>query len=381
MCEVLTELFGKLPVEQFGPKALKLVRAKMVELDWSRTYTNLQINRLKRMFRWATAEEMIPPSVIHGLSAVGAIRKGEPGVRETDPVTPVPQDWIDATIPLMAAQVAAMVRLQILTGARPGEVVLLRGCDIDRRGKVWVFKPHYHKNDYRGQVREIWIGPQAQAVLSLWSRDQPEEYLFSPTEAEQARRRKQRARRKTKVQPSQMDRTSDSPAKSPGDRYTTASYGKAVRYACRKADKARREELVAAARAADPQADVTEIVEKVYVPEWGVHRLRHNAATAIRDEFGVEMAQFALGHASMNATLIYAGADDERRGGGIRQRPQSRSGPGMGSARPTIEVPSPAAASSRWPHESPSPSLVCSTDCTNPVDAIQHRRRATVVLR
>jgi hypothetical protein len=61
MCSVLTDLFGRLPVDQFGPKALKAVRAKMVELDWSRNYVNKQVNRLKRMFRWATAEELVSP--------------------------------------------------------------------------------------------------------------------------------------------------------------------------------------------------------------------------------------------------------------------------------------------------------------------------------
>lgn len=120
MCKVLTELCGRLPVAEFGPKTLKQVRAKMLGLDWSRTFTNKQVNRLKRMFKWAVAEELCPPSVLHGLQAVGAIRRGEPNVRETEPVRPVPDAWIEAAVPLMNRQVAALVRLQVLTGARPG---------------------------------------------------------------------------------------------------------------------------------------------------------------------------------------------------------------------------------------------------------------------
>ncbi|MBN9120808.1 MAG: hypothetical protein J0I06_16940, partial [Planctomycetes bacterium] len=164
MCKVLTELFGLLPVTEFGPRALKLVRAKMVELGWSRGYVNKQVNRLKRMFRWAAADELIPGSVVHNLSSVRAIQKGESGVRETEPVKPAPVEWVEAVLPLTARQVAAMIRLQILTGARPGEIVLVRGADLDRSGPVWVFRPHYHKTDYRDHAREVYIGPKAQAV-------------------------------------------------------------------------------------------------------------------------------------------------------------------------------------------------------------------------
>ncbi len=51
-CRVLSNLYGRVPVGEFGPKALKATRAKMIEMEWSRNYTNKQINRLKRMFRW-----------------------------------------------------------------------------------------------------------------------------------------------------------------------------------------------------------------------------------------------------------------------------------------------------------------------------------------
>ena len=79
---------------------------------------------------------MITPSVVHGLSAVPAIRRGEPGVRETEPVKPVPDEWITAAVAFMSPQVAALVRFQVLTGARPGEAVIIRGKDIDRSGRV-----------------------------------------------------------------------------------------------------------------------------------------------------------------------------------------------------------------------------------------------------
>lgn len=45
---------------------------------------------------------------------------------------------------------------------------------------------------------------------------------------------------------------------------------------------------------------------------WHPRQLRHNAATRLRKEFGIEAARLILGHASMDATAIYAERDHER---------------------------------------------------------------------
>jgi len=114
------------------------------------------------------------------------------------------------------------------------------------------------------------------------------------------------------MQPSQVDRSKENPEKVPGERYTAMSYARVIRYACRAADRQKRVELVAAARANDPTADVSAIEAATYVPVWSPHRLRHNAGTELRRQFGIEMAQLALGHASMSATQIYAERDREK---------------------------------------------------------------------
>lgn len=44
---------------------------------------------------------------------------------------------------------------------------------------------------------------------------------------------------------------------------------------------------------------------------WHPHQLRHNAATLLRREFGLEAAQLALGHSSAEITdAVYAERDD-----------------------------------------------------------------------
>ena len=52
---------------------------------------------------------------------------------------------VEATLPYLPDIVADMVRVQRLTGARPGEACSLRPADIDRTEAVWKWKPPHHK--------------------------------------------------------------------------------------------------------------------------------------------------------------------------------------------------------------------------------------------
>jgi integrase len=45
---------------------------------------------------------------------------------------------------------------------------------------------------------------------------------------------------------------------------------------------------------------------------WHPHQLRHNAATQLRKEYGIEVARIILGHRSAAVTEIYAELDDEK---------------------------------------------------------------------
>ena len=56
------------------------------------------------------------------LAAVAGLEKGRSDARERPPVRPVAEETVEATLPHLSPQVAAMVRLQLLTAARPGEV-------------------------------------------------------------------------------------------------------------------------------------------------------------------------------------------------------------------------------------------------------------------
>ena len=297
----LRELYGETLAREFGPRKLKAVRQHMIdELDLSRGVVNARVKRIKRFFRWGVSEELIPSSVSNALRDVAGLRRGRTNARETEPVAPIADVWVDLVLPHLSPQIAAMVQIQRLTGARPGEVVLMRPCDIDMRGDVWVYEPHDHKNQWREHSRFIAIGPKAQALLREFIGMQTDRYLFSPRDAE-AWRNEQRAikrkpNRKTKIYPCELrarerrkqaakSRKSKRPKR---ERYDVDSYRRAISYAITKLNRQRKDEGL----------DL--------IPKWCPLQLRHSCATEIRKKFGIEAAQVTLGHTHADVTQVYA---------------------------------------------------------------------------
>ena len=135
----LLKLYSRTTVNEFGPLALKSVRQQMIDQGWSRPYINRQVNRIRRMFRWGVENELVSPSVLHALCAVTPLKRGRTTAPDTEPIKPVSNQMVAATIPHVARQVAAMINLQIFSGARPGEIVRIRPCDLEQRDEICVF--------------------------------------------------------------------------------------------------------------------------------------------------------------------------------------------------------------------------------------------------
>ncbi len=51
----LVDLYGHLPVDQFGPLKLIAVRDKMIDLDWVRKSINKAVGRIRHIFRWGVS--------------------------------------------------------------------------------------------------------------------------------------------------------------------------------------------------------------------------------------------------------------------------------------------------------------------------------------
>jgi integrase len=301
----LKELYGTLAVAEFGPLKLKAVRERMIAADLSRGVVNQRIRRIVRVFKWGVGEEIVPESVWRSLTTVRGLEKGRTSARETEPVKPVAAKIVEATLPFLLPPVRAMVELQRVTGMRPGEVCVLRACDLDTSGDVWLFRPHQHKTRHRGKERVVAIGPRGQEIIKPFLQLDTQAYLFSPRDSLAALRARQRLQRKTRVQPSQQDRRKRKPRKQPGERYKTMSYSHAVAKAVLALNKA---QACDACKPLKPQ-ERCEQCRAAAIPHWHPHQLRHAHATEVRRRFGLEAAQVALGHSEAKVTEVYAERD------------------------------------------------------------------------
>lgn len=285
----LRQLYDHLPVVEFGPLAMKTVRQKMIEAGRARSTINRDIRRIRSMFKWAVGEELVPSSVLHGLQAVSALTRGRTEAKEAPPIEPVPPEEVEATLPYLSAQAAAMVRLQLLAGMRPKEVCDIRPRDVTLADGVMVYRPGSHKTEHHGKERRIFLGPKAQEVLRPWLGRDADAYCFDPRETVAAWMRDKRLRRKSKVQPSQQCRAKryGKRKRQPQERYTSASYRRAIARGCEKRAKA----------------------EGIAVDTWAPNQLRHTRATELRAHYGIEAAQAVLGHSDPKTTLVYAERD------------------------------------------------------------------------
>ena len=195
----------------------------------------------------------------------------------------MPEEHIPPVLKELPAQIAAMVQVQKLAGMCPDEVTILRPCDIDRSGEVWTYRPFTHKTEHHQTEKLILLGPRAQEVLKPWLDRDAKAFLFSPKEVREAslasRRKAETVRRRN---PKRLRRRR--PTRLPRDHYDDESYCQAVERACTRAK----------------------------VPRWTPGRLRHNAGTQVRSEFGAEAAQLVLGHQNLSTTEIYAEKDMAR---------------------------------------------------------------------
>lgn len=244
----LKELFAYLPVREFGPTALKTLRARMIELKWCRKTVNKSVTRVRSIFNWGVSEELVPAEVVARLASVQGLQRGRCEAHDPEPVTPVSDADVRAVLALVPHGVRGLILFQRYTGARPGEAVALRRKEVDTSGPTWSYTPSAHKNAWRGKGRTIDIGPRGRQLLEEFAPADPTAPVF-PTAG--------------------------------GTAYTVSGYRQAVERACVRA--------------------------KIEV--WSPNQLRHTFATEVRKLFGLEGAQVALGHSKADTTQIYAERD------------------------------------------------------------------------
>ncbi len=163
-------LFGEDLARDFGPRKLTALQQRFVALRYSRGVVNQHIGRVKRMFKWASKTELVPAIVYHGLLCVDGLRQGRSKAPDFPEVKPVSWEVAKAVLPYVSPPVAAMIQVQYLCGMRPGEVTIMRRCDIDTSDEIWIYSPARHKNKWRGHsLVKARRPPQEQPCCRAWA--------------------------------------------------------------------------------------------------------------------------------------------------------------------------------------------------------------------
>jgi integrase len=268
ICEPVTRR-----VKVIGPDDIVTFETKVVRVGLSRRTINKQIGRIKRVFRWAVAEQLLAPDVYAAIREAPGLKKNRSSAREKPRVRPVAVENFEEALKRVPAAVAAMARVQWFSGCRPQEIVLMRARDIDRSSPVWEYRPpvyktdHVNDNDDEALERVVFLGPRAQAEIAPLLAAARGGYLFRPG-------------RPPRQRPTSAGGTEPC-TRSPRKHYTVAGYRQEVQRGCRRAG----------------------------VPVWSPNQLRHAAATRIRKEFGLEKVQAVLGHRELGVTQVYADVD------------------------------------------------------------------------
>jgi integrase len=268
-CRPLLRLFGEEPAAGFDAEGLLMLQKAMASgswmtddekakatkrkrpIGWCRNVVNRRVVRIKTLWKWAESRKLVPPGSYHHLQTVRGLAKKSRHVRHTAPRQATTWDDLQAVVKELHEPVATMIQVQWHAGMRSCEVRVMRPCDIDRNGSVWLYRPEHHKNEWResGQQRVVALGPEAQKLLvPLLERAAPEAYLFES---------------------------------GPGRCYGAMSYAQAIRRACARAG-----------------VKLTS------------YQTRHAAKARITRAKGLDAARAVLGQKSIGTTNLYASAID-----------------------------------------------------------------------
>ncbi len=224
------------PADKFTPARLVALRQLWVDDGQSVSTIAKKHNYILNAFRWAAQMDLVAATVWSALQTVQKLKPGRSACKQPRKVHPVERATIEAVMPFLSAQVAALVEFQWLTGCRSAEALTVTTAEIQGN----IYSPAKHKNAFRGKRRVIFLGPKSRELVTRWATDDPNKPLF--------------------------------------DQMTSCEYGKRIKRACKRAG----------------------------VAHFCPHQIRHAHGTLVREQYGLDAAQAALGHSSARTTEIYA---------------------------------------------------------------------------
>ncbi|HVX64053.1 MAG TPA: hypothetical protein VHC19_25745, partial [Pirellulales bacterium] len=70
-------LYGRVPVDDFGPRALRVCRQTMIDDGGFRKRINKQVSRIRQVFKWGVSVELVEEVTWAKLRLLEGLRKGE----------------------------------------------------------------------------------------------------------------------------------------------------------------------------------------------------------------------------------------------------------------------------------------------------------------
>jgi integrase len=235
--------YANTPVEDFAPVSLLFLQNEWVGKGYTRSTINGYSNAVKNIFKWGALLQYVPLATYQAVQLLPALNLNSTAKPDRK-VLPVDTAIVEQTLPHLPQVIQDMIRVQLILGGRPQDVCRMKKPEIDTTSdpKVWIYTMPKHKTTHRGKIRQLTIGPKAQAILKPYL-EQADSYLFTI--------------RNKHIPPT--------------------SYYSYVDYVCRTRG----------------------------IPHWHPNQLRHTKGTFLRHTYGIELAQAALGHSSLNTSEIY----------------------------------------------------------------------------
>lgn len=247
----LLAMAGDTPAAGITKRLLKEMREAMIRNGLCRRVVNQRYGRVRRVLEWLAEEELIPDAVAGVAKMLRNLPAHRSAAHETEPVRAVDPKAVTATLRFMRSPWREMVRLQLVTGMRPGEVVSLRASYLTREGPDMILADFgiHHKMAHKKRPRVVLFGPQGTRIL---------EPLIEAAQ--------------------ECERDELFPAFRGTGTARVRSYSSAVAAAAKRAR----------------------------VTHWHPNQLRHTFATQVREKLGLDAAQVVLGHAKADVTQVYA---------------------------------------------------------------------------
>lgn len=208
-------------------------------------HVNDLMRLVQRIFRWGVSMEMCSLDTYSRLKTVDPLKAHEVK-RQSKKRLPAKREDVEKTLAELHDVPAAIVRLILYTGARPGEICTMKASEVTKSGPqgTWVYRPGKHKTGHHGKRRFIAFGPLGKEILrQFWPACG--DYFF--------------------------------PSAVIISHYRPASLRQAIGHACIRAG----------------------------VPYWSPYQLRHLRLTELAVDKGLETAASVAGHGEIETTKLY----------------------------------------------------------------------------